>query len=399
LLQRDIQMRVHGEVLGMLMSRVNTVQKSLNVRRLHLNDQVQGVLQEAKIAEAERERETLARKKDEQLAERDRILERAKSRVEEVSALFSDINTKADIDFTQEENPAVWLQDLAAAQSTAEAKAKEGIEFLQDEMAKMSSCDFSTADIKMQFHSHINKLKKMGEGGPNIDAMMETFFVKEREQLTYDVADYLTQKSISETKLFEELQSGGVVTKDRFLALFQTSLPFDEGLDLQSFKMLVGNYWVAVRGGILTSELCVTSSRKVRDIKAYEFFRAMGPPVEDESTSAMRLKVRIENNDAEASFDEGWISQKQGQTYFCKPLPKMYTLKVGTVVTDKPELTQLKVIKRLKVGEMVKPVSLPVVSKLLMRVRGKCQDGMEGWFTLVDFQKKTSFVNEFEGST
>ena len=35
---------------------------------------------------------------------------------------------------------------------------------------------------------------------------------------------------LSETKLFEELQSGGVVTKDRFLALFQTSLPMCQGL-------------------------------------------------------------------------------------------------------------------------------------------------------------------------
>jgi len=72
-----------------------------------------------------------------------------------------------------------------------------------------------------------------------------------------------------------------------------------------------------------------------------------------------------------------------------------YTVKFGTVLTDKPELTQLKVIKRLKINDVIRPISLPVASTSLLRVKGRCADGVEGWFTLVDNNKKTCFVNEF----
>jgi hypothetical protein len=86
--------------------------------------------------------------------------------------------------------------------------------------------------------------------------------------------------------------------------------------------------------------------------------------------------------------EAGWVTCTQKSVNFIEPLPKEYTIKFSTVVTDKPELAQLKVIKRLKVGDVVKPISLPRASKQLLRVHGRCADGTEGWFTVVDKQKK-----------
>jgi len=40
------------------------------------------------------------------------------------------------------------------------------------------------------------------------------------------------------------------------------------------------------------------------------------------------------------------------------------------------------------------PVSLPHAWKQLIRVKGKCSDDTEGWFTVVDKQKKATFVDE-----
>eukprot|EP00397_Hematodinium_sp_SG-2012_P001982 GEMP01001988.1.p1 GENE.GEMP01001988.1~~GEMP01001988.1.p1 ORF type:complete len:1340 (+),score=382.14 GEMP01001988.1:70-4089(+) len=390
LLQREIQMRVHGEVLSMILSRVNNVQRTLNSRRLNLRMQIEQAVHDARLAEEERLLELEARKEAERVAERERSLEKARELVDEVSALFTDIRTKSDTDLSEEANPAKFLSDLQEQHELALKKQQTILEYLAEELAKMSHSDFTTGDMKLQFMKHQSRLRKLSENSADLGELKEQFFRKERDALVEEVAAYLESKGMTEVELFEQLEVDDVVTKDRFLALFQTNLPFDEALDIESFRMLVGNYWYALREVTLTSELCVTKSRMVRNVSAFDIFRAIGAPELDESTRTYRIRVMYENNDV------GWISQQQGSIFYCKPLPKTYTIKIGTVVTDKPELTQLKVIKRLKVGDVVKPISLPKISKLLLRVKGRCHDGTEGWFTLVDNMKKTSFVNEFD---
>jgi len=124
-------------------------------------------------------------------------------------------------------------------------------------------------------------------------------------------------------------------------------------------------------------------------VEPFDVFCVLTPePERDSATMSERNKVQMKDSE-----EIGWITCEQKDVKICRKLPTQYTIKAQTVLTDKPDLNQLKVIKRLKVGEKVTPISLPHAWKQLIRVKGKCSDDTEGWFT-VDKQKKATFVDE-----
>lgn len=73
-----------------------------------------------------------------------------------------------------------------------------------------------------------------------------------------------------------------------------------------------------------------------------------------------------------------------------------YEITKETVLTNKAELTQLKVLARLKKGDKVLSLGYPTMASNLLRMRAKIDDGTVGWLSLmgnnVDFVTPTSWL-------
>lgn len=95
----------------------------------------------------------------------------------------------------------------------------------------------------------------------------------------------------------------------------------------------------------------------------------------------------------EGKLVEGTISAKRIQ-----PLGLKYDVLKDTVLTNRVELTQLKVLSRLKKGERVLAVSLPTRSSKLLRMRAKLEDGTVGWLSMVgndvEYVSPTSWLSK-----
>jgi len=391
LLQREVQLRVHQEVLEMICSRINNVQRNLNQKRFNLRTQIDEAFQQAEEAQREKRRQLEQEKEAQRRQERDRILQNAKTLVEEVGEMFQDIRTKSDMEISEEPNPMSFLDELQQQLNIAKQKHSEAMETVERELNGMTDDDFGTGDFKMQYMKFQARLAKIVEDPLDLAKIRESFYKKEKDELLEQVMSHLDINGITVDELFDQLQVDGIVTSEKFLAVFQTSLDIEDNLTLEGFKLLVGNYWYAMHDLTMTSDLNVVKSRIIKNVKPFDIFRVLSKPEADDSTGSERVRMMYDE-----VTEPGWVTCAQKGVSYCEPLPKEYTIKLVTVVTDKPELAQLKVIKRLKVGEVVKPISLPRASKQLLRVHGRCADGTEGWFTVVDNQKKVSYVKELK---
>lgn len=104
------------------------------------------------------------------------------------------------------------------------------------------------------------------------------------------------------------------------------------------------------------------------------------------------VKVCLFSSDADGERKrEGHVANKR-----IRMLGLKYEISKETVLTNKAELTQLKVLSRLKKGEKVLAISLPIVASKLLRMRAKLEDGTVGWLSMVgnnvDFVIPTSWV-------
>merc|ERR1712096_218838 len=75
---------------------------------------------------------------------------------------------------------------------------------------------------------------------------------------------------------------------------------------------------------------------------------------------------------------EGTISAKR-----TRKLGLKYDILKDTVLTNKVELQQLKVLSRLKKGDKVLAISLPTKASKLLRMRAKLEDETVGWLSMV----------------
>jgi len=97
------------------------------------------------------------------------------------------------------------------------------------------------------------------------------------------------------------------------------------------------------------------------------------------------VHVRVLTDDA---FPEGAVAEKK-----VRKLALKYDIMKETVLTNKLELNQLKVLSRLKKGDKIFAVGLPVQSASLLRMEAKLEDGTIGWISMegsgVDYIKPT----------
>jgi len=392
LLNREVQNRVHKEVLTMIVSRINNVQRDLNERRLNLKTEIEETISEVDEEKAQKQQAIEEARQAELKAEREQKLVKAKDMVEAIVAEFQEIRTKADgVDYDAEKEPLKFIEQLRSSIEKAEKKLADTKKAIMESIEEMTDADFSTGDMKMQYMKFLGRLRKLNEEPVDVNDMLLKFMTLDREELLAQVAEVLGSKEKTLEELFASLSDGKeFVTREKLNSMFNTNQPLPDKMDLETFRLTLGDYRYAAHNCTLTSQCSIAKSTIIKNVEPFDVFCVLTPDSErDSATMSDRNKVQMKE-----SGEIGWITCEQKDVKICRPLPSQYTIKAQTVLTDKPDLNQLKVIKRLKVGEKVTPVSLPHAWKQLIRVKGKCSDDTEGWFTVVDKQKKATFVDE-----
>jgi len=189
--------------------------------------------------------------------------------------------------------------------------------------------------------------------------------------------------------LFTELAENEQVTQEKLQQEFSVRVVLPEPLTRAEFRLMLGNYWIALDSIPMTENLA-PGGVPARSVSKFEVFRALGK-VETMDDGKKRMPIQFDDSKS------GWITIVSRGVANCKPLPRQYVIKSATVLTANCELTALKVVRRVLADEKVEALTVPKIWNQLLRLKVRClEGGAEGWFTLADMKKNIISVSELE---
>jgi len=146
----------------------------------------------------------------------------------------------------------------------------------------------------------------------------------------------------------------------------------------------------------MTDTFSLKSSKNIHRVEAGDVIHVLEVPEYDENVKVHRAKVRadIKGKDAEEKIGYVTIKGNQGTEFFTQ-YQAAYMVTHETVMTSVLQMKGFKVLRRLKLNEILKTTATPESDETgLQRIKGRmAQDDIEGWVTVTGNQGTVYLTN------
>eukprot|EP00397_Hematodinium_sp_SG-2012_P002104 GEMP01002110.1.p1 GENE.GEMP01002110.1~~GEMP01002110.1.p1 ORF type:complete len:1168 (+),score=369.00 GEMP01002110.1:58-3561(+) len=173
------------------------------------------------------------------------------------------------------------------------------------------------------------QLSKQTDGALLLPKLLQ--FLKE---LKVDLSDFIVEK------IFNKISAKG-----------------SNKITANQFVFLITCYYKVVKATTITDALSIKTGKRVCGLKVDDTVEVLGPMETDESTGVSRVRVSFEKQ-------EGYVTVKGNQgSIFLEAQSFYYRVSKDTVITDKFDMQDFRVVRRLKLGDILRARSLPKEEK------------------------------------
>jgi len=377
--------------------------------------------------------EVLARARRAEEEEKKRLIEERQKFTQGVISAASEMLMAAELTVGRAESEARTLSkssDLPAAQTKTIAVsigkiAEQAETELAEALAKLKQVEEACATDEALTHfgkRDIPRLKQRharvqddiekataSARSANEKATRKSFAELEqiRTKTVTAIRNHMTAENKTGEELFEGIDGGEPVTKDKFVAfisglgdackltdaqaemLFDHSARGEEKMDKDQFIEFIRFHYTCVKSTVLSETISI-KSKTVKRLEVGEVLIGLEGPTKDEGVNVIRVRCQAANDDA-----IGWatIAGNQG-TPFLEPGGTFFAVVKETVLTDGFSVQDSKTIRRITKGEVVEVVEFGKkdASVGVKRIKGRAAlDGALGWITISGNQG-TSFL-------
>lgn len=359
------------------------------------------------LREKQREHSVSVKKKEKErrdakeLAESEALAEKIMAEVELHQDAVVDMHSKlTEISLTDEakKNPteiASELEKIRALVTEAEALGDKVKAWLQENQPKqphgcLQKASQALAQCRQKTMRTLQAVAILKKNVVNLEAIM-----KEKSQVLIGVtlSKHLVAKKMTSDELFVSIAKGDtmeIAALDKYLSKLGCKSPCLElickglgtPLSKDLFQNLVQVNYRCVKRCLLTDQMEVPDCKKLRTIEPEEIVTILEAHVTDPETGVTRIRAKACNDDM-----EGWmpIVGNCGSEYF-KLRGPWYKVVRDTVFTDDFSMTNVKVIRRLKVGDKLRCLQYPKIEDksglLRMQAVSLDENKTTGWVTI-----------------
>jgi len=223
--------------------------------------------------------------------------------------------------------------------------------------------------------------------------LQKTMKEKSQVEIGVGLTKYLQKKDQAIDALFAEItdkETMDITDLDKFLRKIKCASPCLElickglGTELtkETFANLAKVNYRCLKRCLLTDAMEVTTCKRIRWIEPEEIVTILEQQIKDDETGIVRIRARAENDNL-----EGWMPYlgNTGVEYL-KLRGPWYKVVRDTVFTGDFSMENVKVIRRLKVGDTLRCLQYPRLeekSGLLRMQAASCDDNKTvGWVTI-----------------
>jgi len=164
-------------------------------------------------------------------------------------------------------------------------------------------------------------------------------------------------------------------------------------LTLDEFTFICEPRFIGLKATAMTDNFNLKESKNICRIETGDVVQVLAVPEFDDNVKVHRAKVKSLQGGEEKI---GYVTIKGNQgTEFFKQYQAAYVVSHETVMTSVLQMKGFKVLRRLKLGEILKTTETPTVDETgLLRIKGRmAQDEIEGWVTVTGNQGTIYLTN------
>lgn len=218
-------------------------------------------------------------------------------------------------------------------------------------------------------------------------------FMNARVQIGVALRNYIKSKELTVDAIFREAPD---MDYDTFMIIIKDAeatdvderfarrvfSAFGDVITPEEFTFIAEPRFRVIKATALTDINALKNSKNVARVSDGDIVDCLGLPALEEESKAIRMKAAFQGA-------EGYVTLvgNAGSTFLTLYRPA-FVVKVETVMTNMFEMKGFKVLRRLKLGEILKTCATPRTDNTgLVRIHGvMSSDGTEGWVTVLGNQ-------------
>lgn len=306
----------------------------------------------------------------------------------------------------EEEAEVVALQDLSEEALTTIKDVRTWVEESQVSIRPKAVKKLECQRALTELNAVLVKLKAtMDMKKSQLGVMWSDLEDKAASSLAKALRDHMEMSQMTEEILFKDIaKESNYITLETFIDYLRVlKLDYSDhilgkifhkvcikgsaGVNASQFCFLTNCYFKVVRATTLTDTLSIKTSKRIKTLKVDDSLQVLGPMEIDPDSRVRRVHVL-------SGTEEGFVTVKGNQgTVFLERQSYFYKVTKETVLTDKFEMTDFRVIRRLKVGDIIRSLSLPKedaksslwriqVLVLQSKTQSSANDKRVGWVTI-----------------
>lgn len=293
------------------------------------------------------------------------------------------MHSRLAVDPEVDEASVLGFQELLTeSEEMIASMIKWGDETRKDVLAKKALLASKKNDFTKSMNelsAYVTKLSNLHQAqSTKLKELSAELIDKSAVVLAKALRDHMEMSQLDEEKFFAQLANGGSLklpSLEKFLVetlkvepkelssamigkIFRRVVPKGaEEINAYQFGFLTTCHYKVVKMTTITDSLSIKGGEKVCVLKVDDTVCVLSPMELDESTSVYRVKVSYVEGDEKK---EGYVTVKGNQgTKFLEAQSFYYRVAKDTVITNKFDMQDFAVIRRLKVGDILRALSLP----------------------------------------